>query len=207
MKAIVYSTVFLLLLLGPSFLHADQSTTLFFPGLRQVARASGLIYSDTTTREAPAEWKYDNERDGVFLTVEIPRDLQSSSTLVSGVALDAESSELQFSPITFADLPDPRAVVPMCDLSSTTFKVAHSQEALMESLVEIRERRIQVNNKKLAELAPKELIDRLKRLESGFGFHYKEQLSLNLPPEQLATRLDALFYAISRYEYHKKERQ
>ncbi|MCB0320165.1 MAG: hypothetical protein KDD60_04510 [Bdellovibrionales bacterium] len=184
----------------------EQSTTLFFPNVRESVRVAGIVYGPEQTFETSAHARYDELRNGMFITVDIPNSLSLNSTLVSGV-VETPNSELLFGPLTFGDLPDPRAVVPICEAADSASKIQPEQAQLLRSLVEIRQRRVQVIQKTIKEMAVPALVERLTRLESQFGFQYKEPFSAELSATEIAARLDALYHAITRYKFYKGQRE
>ncbi|MCI5065841.1 hypothetical protein MRY87_08970 [bacterium] len=184
---------------------AEHISHIFFAGEKEVQAAYGLLYVGKTTREVPATWSYDEDRDGVLLSIEIPEDLPLQKTLVSGVMIDG-SSQLQLSPLTIADLSTPTAVVPICE-RSTPLDLPESQRGLFEQLVEIRQRRVQVSRHKLERMFSAPLFERLHELEKGFDIGNEKPLSLELPMSELSERLDTLFHAITRYEMYTSNKQ
>lgn len=195
--------IFNIILFIPLTLAAeDPSTTLFFPDVRNVEQAAGLIYSNDKTIQTAANWRFDDQRGGTFVTVKIPRSSNTKTSLVSGAVITNEKG-LIMGPLTFIDLPDPRSLVPICKAVEVPAELASAKEAPLTSLVEIRERRVQLLIKQFEAAADRPLIDRLSKLERGFGFEYKEPLNLSLPPAELASRLDTLLHAIKRYKYFR----
>lgn len=176
-------------------------TNFFFPEIRGVQHASGLVYTLDKTIEVPAQWKYDEQRRGVILSVILPKNFQPQQTFVSGVVVD-DKSQLTLGPVARADFHDPETMIPMCG-DSVGDNLREGQEGLFKKLVEVRERRIEVAEKKMKETISPKLFQRLRELENAFSLRYTNPLTPDLPIEELAERLDVLYYTIKRYDFYK----
>lgn len=174
-------------------------STLFFQGVDDVTNASGIILDGENSTQVTATWNYDKERGGTLVKVSVP-----SNTVFTG-AVESASNGLIFSPVTYAELSDPRTLVSLCTPESVSINIAQTQAQTLQSLAEVRERRVSLAQKKLKTIHTPELIDRLKKLESNFGFTYKNELSINLEPEELSKRLDELYHAILRYKHYRAQ--
>lgn len=182
--------------------NAQHLTKVFFPNMKEARLARGMIYTQERSVEVPATWEHDSAREGITVTIPVPQELSLSETLVSGVVID-ENNQIALSPLTIADLGNPMTIVPVCE-PGTDLRVRPEQEGLYRQLVEIRERRAQVAQKKLRDTVSPALFERLRQLEVSFQLNSGKPLSFDLPVEELAERLDILYAAVERYELHKK---
>ena len=184
--------------------YAQHMANVFFPEIRSVRSATGLVYAQQQTMEVPAQWSYDAERNGVVLKIQLPANLPPHETLVSGVIVD-ENSQLNFGPLSVADLGNPLSFVASCSATPAP-QISGTQAGLFSQLVEIRQRRVQVARKKLRETVSPELFKRLRELEKGFNIERDKPLSLDLSPGELSERLDVLFHTVKRYEFYKSRK-
>ena len=97
---------------------------------------------------------------------------------------------------SFASLPD-------CEPEEATRVSVHDQFGLFESLVEIRSARREVNQIKIKKILAGPFLEKLKRLERGFGLAHPDELSADLPAAELVDRLSRLATAIRSYNRSK----
>lgn len=77
------------------------------------------------------------------------------------------------------------------------------QVALLESLVEIRAARKEAHHLRLKQELSGAFLEKLSRLEKGFGLNYSNKLSPDLNSFELIDRLSRLSNAISNYQSNK----
>lgn len=81
----------------------------------------------------------------------------------------------------------------------------NQQVGLLESLVAIRVARREGHQLRLKKALEGNFVEKLKRLEKGFGLRYNTPLSENLNSFELVDRLSRLSNAIKNYQSSKKE--
>lgn len=78
------------------------------------------------------------------------------------------------------------------------------QIGLLESLVEIRAARREAHQLRLRKTLDDTFLEKLRRLERGFGLSYSKKLSPDLSAFELVDRLSRLSNAIKNYQSNKK---
>ncbi|RIL11351.1 MAG: hypothetical protein DCC75_02510 [Proteobacteria bacterium] len=89
--------------------------------------------------------------------------------------------------------------LPQCppEKFSTSAATETGKLSLLESLVDIRARRRGVAQVQLAKALDQQYIERLRKLEAGFGFSYPEPLSAEMTPVELIDRLTRIVEVIN----------
>lgn len=81
------------------------------------------------------------------------------------------------------------------------------QVGLLESLVEIRSARREGNQLRISQIMSGPFLEKLRRLEKGFGMKHATKLSEDLTAFELVDRLSRLSNAIKNYQTSKQENQ
>lgn len=90
--------------------------------------------------------------------------------------------------------------LPECPAKEVSKLIGHDQTGLIESLVEIRAARREAHQLRISTTMQGAFLEKLQRLEKGFGFLYAKKLAPDLPPTELADRLSRLTNAIKNYQ-------
>jgi hypothetical protein len=193
----------ILLLSGQSF--AENIAKVVVPVDSDVETAVGIILNGATTRQVKVTTP--TLRDSHSVVVEIPyTDAERAagamaSALVSlkngAIALaDVVSLEGDFPDNSFADLP-------LCNSQLKLPPLSESQLGNLKRLVEIRSQRRAVLQTKIARLLQGPALEKLRKLERGFGTGSGAPLNPGLMPYELIDRLSRLKQAISTYESNR----
>lgn len=94
--------------------------------------------------------------------------------------------------------------MPECSSDAQIPEGLNQQVGLLESLVAIRVARREGHLLRLDKIFDSEFIEKLKRLEKGFGLRYNKALSKELTSFELVDRLSRLSNAIKNYQSTKK---
>ena len=173
----------------------------------EIQTAVGIILSQGETKQVRVAAP--KQRDEHSVIVEVPysdadrRAGALATALVSlkngSVALaDVVSLQGDFPDNSFADLP-------LCDGNMKMPVLAESQLGNLKRLVEIRSQRRAVLQTKMARLLQGTALEKLRKLERGFGTGTGIPLSPALLPFELVDRLSRLKQAISTYETNRKK--
>jgi hypothetical protein len=91
-----------------------------------------------------------------------------------------------------------------CNTAPQVPSSLNQQVGLLESLVAIRAARREAHQLRLKQVLNSAFVEKLKRLEKGFGLHYGESISENSNSFVLLDRLSRLSNAIKNYQSAKK---
>ena len=97
--------------------------------------------------------------------------------------------------------------LPDCDMNPAVPTGLNQQMGLLESLVEIRAARREAHQLRLKKTLSGSFVDKLSRLERGFGLNYNKKLSADLEAYELVDRLSRLNNAIRSYQAKKTSPQ
>jgi hypothetical protein len=186
--------------------HADVAHVVV-PVDAEVQTAVGIIISQGETKQVRVA--NPKARDEHSVVVEVPysdadrRAGALATALVSlkngSVALaDVVSLQSDFPDNSFTDLP-------LCDANVKLPVLSESQLGNLKRLVEIRSQRRAVLQTKMARLLQGASLEKLRKLERGFGTGTGVPLSPALLPFELVDRLSRLKQAISTYETNRQK--
>lgn len=91
-----------------------------------------------------------------------------------------------------------------CKRPDVNTLVLAQQQGLLESLVQVRSQRQEIAQKKLEQMMSPEQLEKLRRLEEGFGLRYAEPLSASLSPFELVDRLSRLHFALQSFRHNQR---
>jgi hypothetical protein len=142
-------------------------------------------------------------KDGVYLAkFKIPESLISKETLAS-VVIFSSDGQMAFSTVqqlqsALFNLP------PKCSKKDTVVLSSQNQVGVLQSLVTIRGARRDTAKAKVDQQLNSNYIERLKKLEKGFGLPANPELSAEIPPADLIERLSRILNAVRNYRSNKK---
>ncbi len=106
---------------------------------------------------------------------------------------DVRTVSAQGSGLSFARLPE-------CAESISTKAFQYNQLGLLQSLVNVRTNRRNVEQQKIEKLMQGKFLERLRKLERGFGLGDASDLRADIRSDELVARLARLQYAVQAYE-------
>ncbi len=159
--------------------------------------AVGLLFSERGTVQQPVPTPRRIDESNIIVRVpyrdDLPRDTMATAMLFAADGTMAVGAVRQvFSP-------DPRESflsIPECVPEKVTEATIQNQMSAIESLVQIRSKRRGLAQVQVAQLMSDKFLERLKKLEKGFGLQYQTELAPDLPPVQLIDRLQRILLAI-----------
>lgn len=167
----------------------------------------GLIMSPTGTKQR-LDVTPKQLRPGVWVVnvpyseKEIADDTTATAILVSEAGNmtfgQVRSIQPRESGAAFVSIPD-------CVEESTGGSAAvGGQFALIQSLVDVRAARRAYAHKKVGLILSKDFLERLRKLEKGFGMARTSELGPDLPPTEVIDRLSRLINAVKIYNSRKE---
>lgn len=160
--------------------------------------AIGLFLSEKGAMERPAEQIRRVDPNTVVVKVpyldrELPRD-----TMVTAILFSADGN-LGFGsvrPIFTQDARESYLSLPYCPPEKLNFKVVESQLSSLENVLQLRVERRGILQVRVAQIMSDKLVEKLNRLERGFGLARTAPLSPSLPPVELIDRLNRILESI-----------
>ncbi len=173
----------------------------------EVQTAVGIILSQGETRQVRVATP--KARDEHSVVVEVPytdADKRSGALATALVSLSNGSVALADVVSLQGDYPDNSFTdLPLCDANLQIPALSESQLGNLKRLVEIRSQRRAVLQTKMARLLQGSALEKLRKLERGFGTGTGIPLSPALFPFELVDRLSRLKQAITTYEANRKK--
>ena len=197
------------LLCGATSLLAE-SASVFVPAVANPQQAVALVYSPTGLTQRPAtkilpgedgsvivsfDYSKQDVRNGAFATIMVLNE-DGSASFSNSIMLEQNEQGVSV---------DYRAKLAQCS-PQRLGEIRHNQQGLFESLIDIREKRVLNTRSQLEQIGNEQTMAKLRKLEQGFGFTYPDELSLSLPPVELANRLDQLKLSIESYQFYKSRK-
>jgi len=160
--------------------------------------AVGLLISASGSIQQPV--KDFRRADDHTLIVPVPYNEENlpKDTVATAVVF-SEKGQAAFGDVRPVFSPDPRdsfLTIPDCAPEKISEAALQGQLSLLESLVQVRAARRGVAQVKVIQLMHDEFLERLKKLERGFGLIHPVALSPDMPPVQLLDRLSRLLHVI-----------
>lgn len=124
---------------------------------------------------------------------ELPRDAMVTALMFSS------AGKMSFGNVRPVFVPDAREsalTLPLCVPEKANESALQGQIGVLENLVQIRAQRRGVSQVQIARLMSDKFLDRLRRLERGFGLVTTPELGPDLPPVQLIDRLTRILEAV-----------
>jgi hypothetical protein len=147
--------------------------------------AVGLLFSERGTVQQPVPPPRRVDESNIIVRVpyrdDLPRDTMAVGAVRQVFSPDPKES--------FLSIPD-------CVPERITEATIQNQMSAIESLVQIRSKRRGLAQVQVAQLMSDKFLERLKKLEKGFGLQYQTELAPDLPPVQLIDRLQRILLAI-----------
>lgn len=185
-------------LLTSSFLHAETLTFSFSEETNIKHITAMLFDADTAQSVEPEQTSTTTFEYSVpLIGPETPNyalayAITQQGNLVSSPALYVHQAETL------------RAELPQCETKLVLQDSHYEQAELFQALILLRQKRKEYVQKKIVELFPEEMQEKLTRLESNFGYRYDKPISGELPLAELIHRLEALNSTVNLYETHRK---
>jgi hypothetical protein len=187
-------------------LHADVAHVVV-PVDAEVQTAVGIIISQGETKQVRVA--NPKARDEHSVVVEVPysdADRRAGGLATALVSLKNGSVALADVVSLQADFPDNSFKdIPLCDANLKMPVLSESQLGNLKRLGEIRSQRRAVLQTKMARLLQGTSLEKLRKLERGFGTGTGVPLSPALLPFELVDRLSRLKQAISTYETNRQK--
>lgn len=198
--------LFVAALVSATSLYAEVAHVVV-PVDAEVQSAIGIVLSQGEARQIPVAAP--KVRDQHSVIVEVPykdSDKRSGGLATALVILKNGSVALADVVSLQGDFPDNSfADLPLCDGAVRLPPLSESQLGNLKRLVEIRSQRRAVLQTKLARLMQGPALEKLRKLERGFGTGTGVPLSPALLPYELLDRLSRLKQAITTYEANRKK--
>ncbi|MCO6429894.1 MAG: hypothetical protein J5J00_03460 [Deltaproteobacteria bacterium] len=187
----------------PAAVSAQTRTVdVHVPGNFQVHSAVGLIFTQGKTLQKNVEQVDQGDEDTMVVTFSYDASEDGGDSYASAMVISSEG-DVRFGDIkllagsltnrSFYSLPD-------CPPKELSRSVHQEQTGLIESLVEIRAARREAHQLRIKTVMSGPFLEKLRRLEKGFGFQYNKPLSPNLTAFELMNRLSRLVNAIKNYQ-------
>lgn len=169
---------------------------------REPARAIGLIVSSHGAKQI-SDTIVQKVTDKLFdIVFPVDRKLLDDNSVATAMAISA-GGDITFANMTPTLLSNQRAgvtSVPECPPIDPTLTVMTNKFGTYQQLVQIREQRAKLARERVRLLLDGDLLEKLQRAEEAFGLIHAEELSVNLPPQELADRLARISYALKEYQ-------
>lgn len=186
---------------------ADDRARVVVPVDGEIQTAIGIIISGSGTRQVRVDPPV--KRDNQSVVVEIPytdKDKKAGALATALVSMKSGSVALADVVSLEEDYPDNAfSDIPLCSNSVDVPPLAESQLGNLKRLVEIRSQRRAVLQTKLARLMQGASLEKLRKLERGFGTGAATPVNPGMLPYELVDRLSRLRQAISTYESNRKK--
>jgi hypothetical protein len=164
--------------------------------------AVGLVISADKTTQI-LDTTISKSAPGVItVTIPVPESAIGPDTTVSAVVLSAKGEVVfgNVKPVLGAELDLSLTSIPLCPPEQVSIAALSSQVSLLEELHRIRQKRRDQAKAQAAQLLSEDLLERLQKLERGFGLARETPLSADLPPLELVDRLSRLNDALRSWE-------
>lgn len=193
-------------LLPLQLLAAEQKLTLKIESDQDPTSSVGLlISSDGTTQKLETEVK---RLDNRFVTVsfncdddEVRNDSVATAMIVTA---DGEILFSDLQPVLLSDNTSALAELPDCPDKINLPPAIEDQYANLQKLVEIRGQRRAISQTRITRIMQDAFLEKLRKLERGFGLDQKKELAPDMNPLELLDRLSRLQTALRNYQANKK---
>lgn len=164
----------------------------------EAASALGILMSAEKFVHKPASKMEAGSGGKVIVSFPLENEELSGDVMASAMVMSAQG-DVAFGNIKQISSEGQGAslsAIPECKAEEIKLTPAMSQHGVLESLVSVRVERLKYNKNRAAKLLSGEFLDRLREIERGLGFDTNEELSANLHPLDLITRLSNISQAM-----------
>ena len=205
MKSLIASCLFSLICIVSSANSALAQTRLAEVQVKasvEPVQATGLILSPFGISEV-TETKVSSLKPGIFVvSFAVPEDAAKEADAVSAIVQAADGS-VSYGSVNSIPVPgrgETLSGLPDCTAPNIAAIPADGQDALLVKLIRVRSQRREISRQHLATLLDKLTLDRLSKMETGFGLQASEPLSPTLPVTELNQRLFNLLAAVTSFD-------
>jgi hypothetical protein len=169
-------------------------------------QAVGLVLSGEGAEQIPSttiQKVGDKLYDVIFA---VDRATLREDSVATAMAVSA-GGDITFANVTPALLTDTKSLIaniPECPSEDTSHFARVNQLAPLKALVDIRADRSNLAQRRVAQAMDDETLAKLRQFEQAFGITHAEELSPNLPPQELVDRLARINFALQQYQTFKK---
>lgn len=157
----------------------------------------GLILSTQGARERPIVASKRVDADTLVLTISYPSAAPRDTMVTALVfAEDGTIAGGQVRPIVPAEPSDTYLDLPPCKPEPINEAALQGQLGVLENILRVRAQRRGVDRVRIAQIMSDKFLERLRRLEKGFGYQYTQELGPDLPPAELADRLNRILESV-----------
>lgn len=182
---------------------AFAQTRVFVKTSMQPVAAIGIAMKADGTSES-YESRIAEVTGGVY---SVAFDAAGDPTTMVTAVVSSEAGELAFGAVRPITSPDPLQLLletPECPKPPPPSNPNPEQLGLVLKLVEVRSARRELTQIKVAKILDGPFLEKLQKLERGFGLAGERDLSPTLPSMELLNRLSMLSIALKNYEINKE---
>jgi hypothetical protein len=171
-------------------------------GKSEPATAVGLILTADSVVEYPKAKIEKGPRGNYFVSFSVPVTDIKSDSVAMGLVLSAQGEALFTNTKTLNDRESLEAIaaIPSCEGEPLRQVGLSGQVALLNQLVDIRTKLRNVARNKIAATLNGPLLEKLNKLERGFGLGRETELDPGLPPLELVDRLSRIRAAVRNWD-------
>ena len=191
------------LLSAPAF-SAQEVAEVLIPTKLEPTQALGLLISPNGVQQIANTEMIKSEKGELIVAVPYDEDKTLPGTLVTAMVF-GKSGAFAFG--AMRELP-PKGVrpapaeMPLCPEEPAGPELTHAMTSI-QKLVEIRGKLVETNQHRVVGMLNEELLNKLKKLERGFGLEREQELSPHMDPFLLVDRLDRILNALKTYSFFK----
>ena len=168
----------------------------------EAGRALGLLISPSGTRQVTGVEVVKAEEGGVIVSVPYDDTQIAPGTMVSAMVVD-DSGAFAFGAVR--ELSSSGSTAPEilpCPEEPVTLELAHALTSI-QKLVEVRNKLVEVGKQRTVHLLQGDFLNKLRKLEKGFGLVQEPELSPDLDPFLLVDRLERILNVLKTYSFFK----
>lgn len=187
--------------------HAQNRAQVAVPFSGEPKLAVGVILSAKGTRQETKTKVTRRDDNSVVVTFPFTASDRSAAALASAFVV-GDGDVITFGDVVSLSTEDPDNAyieIPACQEQIELPALASEQLGNLEKLVEIRTQRRAVLQTKITRLMQGPVLEKLRKLERGFGISNGDEIRPDMHPLELIDRLSRLKQAISSYEANKKK--
>ena len=197
-----------LLLLALAFLLASPASPTAHKEIKvplecpfEPVSAVGLIISGRETRQKP-EARFEKSGDNCTVIFSASRSETKGPLVISAMLLsaDGQMSLAEMRPIRDPETMPDLSAMKLCPEPEPKAVNFEDQGALLETLLDVRSRRRNVLQATLKDTLKGDFLERLRKLERGFGLTRARELGPDLEPYELLDRLSRLKLAVNNLD-------
>jgi len=170
----------------------------------EATTALGLLISQDGVQQVTNTEITTSEDGGLIVAVPYDEDKVLPGTLVTAMVFGKSGA---FALGAMRELPAKGAgpipaEMPLCPEEAVGPELSRALTSI-QKLVEIRQKLVETNRSRVASLLNEELLNKLKKLERGFGLKYEQELNPHMDPFLLINRLTRVLNALKTYSFFK----